>query len=459
MKKPGFTRRDMIKAAGAAFGLAAVGCGTSGTEEPLDLGDGKADGLTNSKLLAGIDTVVVLCMENRSFDHYLGSRLIDEGLRVNGLTGDERNPAPDGSMVSSYRMNEFTTEDIAHDWDSCHAQWNAGKNDGFVMAHAGPNQRDPMGYHDRKQLPAMYQLGDAFSVCDRYFASVMGPTWPNRYFLHGATSKGIKTNSMVLTYKSIWSVLDDADVSAKNYYHDIPWAAGSYHKLVGLSHVEDFFESAKAGTLPQYSLIDPQFFGSGANDDHPNHDPQLGQALIASIYAALAQSPQWNRCLFVVTYDEHGGFYDHVAPPKITHDDNPEFRQLGFRVPAIVAGPMVRQGAVVSAMFDHVSILSTLTRRFKLPALNARVTNTRDLSMCLDASARTARSAPQLDPVEVSLSALNDRPMQPGHHEEMAAAADSGIIPKDHDRRGDAMAITNRVLRYGESLGAVKLVY
>src|SRR5258706_4959409 len=295
------SRRDMLKAAGAALGLAKIdGWGDSNGQDDRwnDGAGGKGHRVTDSKLLAGIDTVVVLCMENRSFDHYLGSRLIDEGRKVNGLTGDESNPAPDGSSISTFRLDEFITQDIDHSWDACHAQWNNGKNDGFVMAHAGANQRDPMGYHDRAQLPAAYQLGDAFSVCDRWFASVMGPTWPNRFYLHGATSKGHKTNVPVVGVKSIWSLLDDADISHKNYFHDVPWATSAYGKLTHLSHIENFFEDARAGKLPSYSLIDPQFFGAGANDDHPDHNPQLGQALIGSIYAALAQSPQWNRGLF-----------------------------------------------------------------------------------------------------------------------------------------------------------------
>src|SRR5258706_15900772 len=131
------TRRDLIKAAGAAFGLAAIGCASGSDEDSY--GDGKGDGWGDPALLAGIDTVVVLCMENRSFDHYLGSRLLDEGSPIDGLTGDHSNPAPDGSRVSSFRMDQFTTQDIAHTWEACHAQWNAGKNDGFVMQHAGPN--------------------------------------------------------------------------------------------------------------------------------------------------------------------------------------------------------------------------------------------------------------------------------------------------------------------------------
>ena len=160
----------------------------------------------------------------------------------------------------------------------------------------------------------------------------------------------------------------------------------------------------------------------------------------------------------MVTYDEHGGFYDHVAPPRIASDERANFQQLGFRVPTIVAGPKVRAGAAVSVTFDHVSIVSTLTRRFGLPPLNQRVRATADLSLCLDPSTSRARQAPQLDAVEVSLSALHDRIDHPGHHVEIAAAADL-LGSRQLDRRSESLDITNRVLRYGERLGAVRLVY
>ena len=419
-------------------------------------GDGDP-GENDPKLLDGIDTVVVLCMENRSFDHYLGSRLLDEGKPIDGLTGDEKNPAPDGSSVAAWQMDAFTTQDILHDWDPCHQQWNHGLNDGFVLAHPGAHQRDPMGYHVRRQLPATYQIADAFSVCDRYFASVMGPTWPNRFYLHGASSQGVKTNVPITNFPNIFAALEQNGVTSNNFFHDVPWAAGGYRRLHGNSPIEGFFEQARLGTLPQYSLIDPQFFGVGANDDHPDHDPQLGQALIGSVYAALAQSPQWDRCLFVVTYDEHGGFFDHVPPPSDAPDTRAEFRQRGFRVPALVAGPRVRKGATVSATFDHSSILSTLTNRFKLTPVNSRVAQTPDLTPCLDPSITRIRPAPQIDPVEVSLSSVRDRIVRPDHHIEIAAAADR--LPRHLDRRNDSLGITNRVLRYGEQLGAVRLVY
>src|SRR6185503_17067203 len=161
-------------------------------------------------------------------------------------------------------------------------------------------------------------------------------------------------------------------ISAVNYFHDIAWKSGALLKTSGNQGIEKFFEAAAAGTLPQFSMIDPQFFGSGANDDHPDHDVQLGQALIATVFNALAKSPQWSKCLFVLTYDEHGGFFDHVAPPT-TVDDDSDFEQMGFRVPTIVAGPFVKRGCAVSTVLEHTSIIKTLTTRFDLPLLTQRV--------------------------------------------------------------------------------------
>src|SRR5262249_13189320 len=163
----------------------------------------------------------------------------------------------------------------------------------------------------------------------------------NRFYLHGATSNGQKSNLPVLLgFTSIFQRLDAKGISNVNYFHDVAWAVGGYAKLGGNAPIEQFFERAMAGTLPQVCFIDPAFTGNGANDDHPAHDIRGGQALIASVVAALGKSPQWSKSLLVITYDEHGGFFDHVPPPT-TVDTNAEFRQLGFRVPAIVIGPTV----------------------------------------------------------------------------------------------------------------------
>lgn len=469
----GVSRRDVLRGAGAT--ALVVGCGGSapgpGSQVEQDAGlilpeadahrenaCASTDDAGAERALLGIEHVVVLCMENRSFDHILGSLRFREGKAVDGLTGTESNPSSKGESVSVYLLEDFTPVDPPHLWGAAHDQWNEGKNDGFVTAHEGTAEAQVMGYHVRSQLPATYALTDGGVVCDRWFSSVLGPTWPNRYYLHGATSKGQKTNLPAIGFRSVFAALDDAGVTHKNYYHDIAWASGAYGKTSGLARIEEFFADAAEGTLPAYSLVDPRFFGRGANDDHPDHDVTLGQALIASVFTALARSPLWNRSLFVLLYDEHGGFYDHVPPPT-TVDERKDFRQLGFRVPAVVAGPFVKVGCVVSDVLEHTSVIATLTRRFGLEPLNTRVTATRDLSVCLDGLAvASPKPPPILPPVPVSRRALLARREPAIHQPELWDLAERGVIPRELDRRHEGMDLTWRVLACGERLGAIRFL-
>ncbi len=463
---------------GAAAGIAALGCSSDSPSSAADAGLApRADALpvdanqtpdaqrailcpsndmSFDELFTGIDTVVVLCMENRSFDHYLGSLQLAEGWGIDGLDGSESNPRASGGDVPVYRLEDFTPEDPPHSWDECHDQWNGGLNDGFVREHEGASEQQVMGYHERDQLATVYGLADGAAVCDRYFSSVMGPTWPNRYFLHSASSNGIKSNLPAIGISSIWDKLDDAGVSNTNYFHDVAWATGALGKLSGLSQIEQYFQHASAGTLPSFSIIDPDFVGAGANDDHPAHDVRLGQALIGSVFAALAQSPQWERSLFILTYDEHGGFYDHVPPPT-TFDSRSAFQQLGFRVPAIVAGPTVKRACPVSTVYDHVSVASTATRLFSLAPINERVTQTSDFRDCIKPEyIGNPQAAPELPAVEISMSALRGMPELPRHVELAKRVAAMGV-PSRFNRKSESLAIAERVLRFGEKLGAVRL--
>jgi phospholipase C len=419
--------------------------------------------MTPEQLLAHIETIVVLCMENRSFDHYLGSlRLREDRLDTDGLIGSESNPNTQSVAVPVHQLDTFTPADPPHGWDACHAQWDGGANDGFVREHAGADEADVMGYYVRDQIPVTYALADAGVICNRWFAACLGPTWPNRFYLHGATSKGMKSNLPVVGFTSIFDRLAAKGVAATNFYSDVAWASGGYGKLTGLATIERFFEQAMAGTLPAFSIIDPAFSGGGANDDHPDHDIRMGQALIASVARALGQSPQWSRCLFVITYDEHGGFFDHVPPPT-TIDDNADFRQLGFRVPALVIGPTVRRGCAVDAVFEHSSVAATATKRFGLTPLNARASAAGDLSPCIDPERiDDPLPPPVLPPVMISLRELARRQARardlPPSHPELMAAIDDLRLPGALDRRADTDAIARRVLAWGERLGAVKLV-
>jgi len=407
------TRRSALKGIGLGLGIAATGCG--GTEEEAELVPDPAappaattpppaattppattppatqpPALTPKELLAGIDHIVVLMMENRSFDHFLGALKTDAGYpgraAVEGLSGNESNPDPDGTPVKVFKMDNFTPEDPPHGWAAVHKQFNSGKNDGFVKEHAGANQNEVMGFHDRSQIPLYYWFADNFAVCDHWFASVLGPTWPNRFFLHATTSKGKKDNTPVIPAPdTIWDRLKDKGVSAKNYAAGaVTWYVGGFAtKLLSLNPsagIGDFFDAAKTGKLPSFCIIDPDYL---ASDDHPSHNILRGQAFVASVYKALAESPAWSKTLFIITYDEHGGFYDHVAPPAAT-DDDPEFRNQGFRVPAFVIGPTVKKGYVCKTVLEHSSVAATLRTRFDIKSLSKRMDAANDITDCID---------------------------------------------------------------------------
>ena len=221
-----------------------------------------------------------------------------------------------------------------------------------------------------------------------------------------------------------------------------------------MAKFDQFFTDAAAGTLPSFVLIDPDF---ETNDDHPSHDVSLGQAMIASVYNALAQSPQWSRCLFVLTYDEHGGFFDHVAPPTC-NDADPDYQRLGFRVPAIVAGPTVRRGAVNSTLFEHSSVAATLGTRYGMPELSPRMAMANDLSSCIDPTALSAPCQPPANPPVITVERPEVIAARPTVHgqPELEAMGRSGQIPAAY---GDQRSRYERVgswLAKAEELGAIQ---
>ncbi|MDQ3368859.1 MAG: alkaline phosphatase family protein [Myxococcota bacterium] len=397
-------RRDALKTIGGLAGAAGIAKFLPGC------GDGDDGGPT------GITTYVFLMMENRTYDHVLGGRAL-EGLGGDGLRTGLGNPDLEGALVAPYVPTDVqmcTQGDPPHNWDASHAQWNNGAMDGFVRAHqAGhPGAIDPMQYLVRDQQPASWAIADHYTTCDRWFASVMGGTLPNRAYWHTGTSFGLDTNNEVLDKFSngvpvptIYNRLDEKGIDWAYYYGSLAVVSllgspGPYALDLGpndgtgrirrfgdaLQAGGQFFRDAAAGVLPPVVYIDPSFF---ENDDHPPIHPILGQELIAAVYTALATSPQWKNCMLVVTYDEHGGFYDHVAPPTTTDDTLAKygvggFEQLGFRVPAMIAGPYVKQGYVSSVQLDHTSALKHLQNTFGLDSLTARVDAANDLSDAID---------------------------------------------------------------------------
>ncbi len=444
----------------------------SSTGEPVDECAGGTT-RTPEELLAGIDHIIVLMMENRSFDHYFGARQLIEGRAVDGLTGTEMNLDLKLNPVQVFKLDELEAADPPHEWDQCHLQFNLGENNGFV---AEAEKKNPgfgvqvMGYHVREQIPVLYGLADNFTLCDRWFASVMGPTWPNRFFLHACSSNGQRENFPEPFLETLWHRCDDAGIVSRCYFTDVPWVAGAFplvptvwgklgdnvdgfslNDIENPNSLERFFNDCETGDLPNFAIIDPGFT---SNDDHPSHNIQLGQILIGSIYKALAESPAWQKTLLVITYDEHGGFYDHVPPPE-TVDEDPEFKQLGFRVPSLVIGATVRRGCVNSTQFEHCSVGATLMRRFGLVPLNERMATAPDLSACINPDfVDDPQPGPNVPKVDVSVASILADVGHTTSQQELFIASGTQL---DDTHRQRVRAATLALLKRAEKLGVARL--
>lgn len=355
------------------------------------------DARPSRPLSDSIDTVVVLMMENRSFDHYFGSLSLLEGRTdVDGLRPGLFNLDSAGTRIEPYREVLGCHADPPHSWGSSHLQVGDGACDGFVREHEArvgtTEARRVMGYYTRAELPVSYRLADEYALCQRWYASVLGPTWPNRFYLMAAQSGGVKKNDFEASY-AFPTMFDRVLSSGRDfraYYGNISlsWMLGTDY-TGHYAPLESFYTDAAAGTLPAFSLVEPIY---GRNDDHPPAHPLAGQLLIASVYDALAKSPQWGRSLLVVTYDEHGGFYDHVAPPKTADDFAADgFDQLGVRVPSLVLGPYVKR-QVSSTLFDHSSVSAMVQTLYGVAPLTARDRAANDLTGLLDMARIEARA-------------------------------------------------------------------
>jgi phospholipase C len=504
------SRRSALQGLGAIAGTAVIGCGSddvagssstettgegstetggetsnsssttgdgdgdgesTGDGDGESTGDGDGDGelacdddlgLSPEALLANIDHIVVLCLENRSWDHYFGSRKLLEGEASNGLNGDETNPSMGGTDIPIFPLpDDAAPADPPHQWDEVHAQWANGAIDQFVIENekVNPDQAgEVMGYHVRSALPMLYSLADEFCLLDNYFCSLLAGTWPNRYYLHAATSGGQQSNFPATGVDSIQDVCDDNGISHNNYYDGIvSWQTGAFPitSFTRTDSIDEFFTNVENGNLEEVVIIDPDFL---SNDDHPSNGngPALGQVLISTIYQALAQSEHWDRTLLLITYDEHGGFFDHVTPPA-TVDDEAGFGQLGFRVPAVVAGGQVRRGCVISELLEHSSWPATVTRKHGLAEMTSRAAASKDLSVCINPNYIDDPQPPApLPKIDVSWKeAIAHVGQQTSQHELMEYAGIEVPLRGRHLR--DAQAACKRLLERAEKLGVINL--
>lgn len=459
-RRPLLARRDLLR--GGAASLAAAGLSGCNDQRP----DTAAAALSEG----AIDHVIVLMMENRSFDHYLGALTLVEGLAaVDGLTGAEVNADRDGELHFPIHLPQHCQTDPPHGWSSSHRQFNAGANDGFVLEYEKTEAEEAgqsgwvMGYYTRDELPAHYTLASHFCLPDRYFCSVMSSTWPNRLYGQTGTSLGVQGNDLPAsgyTQPSVYSVLSEAGIPWRYYYTDVPFIgllSGAWDEDK-IGFVEDFFEDAASGELAPFTWIDPGF---SYNDDHPPHHVQLGQLFIAMVYAALSQSPAWERTLLLITYDEHGGFHDHVPPPSVDDDYAAEgFDQLGFRVPSLIVGPWVRQG-VDPTTYDHTSVLKYVCERFGLQPWNTRIASANSLAAALDLE-RMASGIP-LEPATIppfDAPAVENLDPDCLYGDIMASQPELAAWIREHmpsaDRSPQIAAIHERMIGIARYLGLIR---
>jgi phospholipase C len=417
------------------------------------------DSVPNAAVAAGTDTmpqiehVVVLMMENHSYDNFFGmlgrqpgGRARGDGFRLaqDGLP-DATNPYPDGRLQRAFRMPttcQFSGTP-SQEWAASHNAYNDGANDGFVRTTIDPFSSEivgavAMGYWTGDDLPFTYDLATRFPIGDRWFCSCLAQTDPNRRYLIAATSSGMTDDigtgagSIVPDATlgapangTIFDRLTAAGISWADYTTSFP--TGSTMELYPSNDaafsksnappIDQFFTDAKAGTLPAFSLVDPDY------DTQSQENPQnivIGEAFLAKVVNALGASPLWTKTLLIITYDEHGGYYDHVPPPAALAPDSipptvqptestyDGFRRYGFRVPSVLVGPYVKPGYVSSVVHDHTSVLAFLERKWNLQAMTYRDANANDLTDFLDLQA-IANGQPTF-PELPALAAAGDTP-------------------------------------------------
>jgi len=379
------------------------------------------------RLPEGVDTlpqiehIVIYMQENHSYDSYFGPFHRGDGYRMRHGVPRNRNTDPDGNTVSVFHAAETCQpgRGVSQNWVNTHTQINGGRMDGFLF-NANTNA---MKYWDGGDIPFYWSLADTFPLCDRWFASAPAQTYPNRLYLQAATCQDLISTdtNRILTMPhpaggTIWEKLDAFGISWADYTWDLPDIALVPKVLA--EHPErwlrfpQFLADCRAGTLPQVTIVSP---GVTAYTEENPRDIQLGEAYTASVVNAVLESPLWPKTVLLFMYDEHGGYYDHVAPPAAVPPDDiapgvadapnapAAWDHYGLRVPAFVISPFSRKHYVSHVVHDHTSVLKLIETKWNLGALTRRDANASNLLDCLDL--RTRHPA-FLDPPELAAPGL-----------------------------------------------------
>ncbi len=423
---PAITRRSLLGAAAGGAALLATR-GLPAWSRPVAFGAGlrQPDSLPFPGKAAGtpsmpqIEHIVVLMMENHSFDNLLGmvphqvpGRRSVDGLRVVGGKVVNSNPDANGQPVVAVHATSpcQLSGEPSQSWNASHEAYDNGANDGFVKASAPV----AMQYWDKHDVPFTYSLAEHFPIGERHFSSLLGQTWPNRSYMFAGTSAGM-INDIIAPAPpangTIWDRLDAHHVDWRIYFE--PPSYPTYLLVPGsktparasrVKHFNQFLSDVAAGKLAQFTFLDPNY--ETTSEENPQ-DIQLGERYIAQVVTALMRAPTWKRTALFITYDEHGGYYDHVPPPAaippdsippaLTPDDVPgAFDRYGFRVPMIVVSPWARAHYVSRTLEDHTSITAFVERKWNLPAMTLRDANASPMTNYFDFRKPAFLASPRL---------------------------------------------------------------
>jgi len=386
-------RRKFLTSVAGACGAVAAGSMAGLHPSKLFAGAGsqQQSELASPELLSraqsSIEHIVVVTMENRSFDHFFGWMSWANGKQA-GLQYKD----PGGAFHPTHRLApDFTGcphPDPDHSYNGARVEYDHGLMDGFLLDTA--NDVFSIGYYTAADIPFYATLAKNYTTLSRYFPSILGPTFPNRLFQHAAQTDRLDDSVSLTSLPTIWDRLAAAGVSHKYYYNNVPFLALWGLKYIFISHsYSNFLSDAANGTLPAVSFVDPIYTvlddGTG-NDDHPHADIRYGDYFLSQTFRAVANGPAWKNTVFIVNFDEWGGFFEHIAPPRAAAPNSvdPDLINgkglLGFRVPTVVASPFTAGSPssprVVNTTFDHTSILKLIEWRWGLPPLTARDAST-----------------------------------------------------------------------------------
>lgn len=387
-----------------------------------------------------IDTIVVLMMENRSFDHYFGWHPEADAVNT-GLSY----PDPDGNLVPTHHLSDdfqgCDFRDPDHGWNGGRHQYNGGRLDGFVTGNAAGTGSDEYaaGFYLERDLGFIPHVADAYTLHDRWFCSIMASTYPNRHYQWGAQNGGQKSNMLPPSTGFTWETIFDRaignGISATYFNSDLPFAALYGQRGIGWTRpIAEYYERAAAGTLPNICFVDPPFKDGGGGDgtsadEHPHGDIRLGQAFMSDVVHAFIESPQYRRGALFINYDEWGGFFDHVRPRFVPDDRQSgdlyeNWGMTGFRTPGVTVSPYARNGGVSHMPVTHESILKLISYRFRLGSLNKRHRYASNIGRSFHWRRRRFDPPELPDPVAIAAvrCSLGGNPKTPGQ-----------MRPKPHD--------------------------